>query len=114
MKLISLIGVAALFVATSAFAYDMSYMGPIKAKETKSIKIHLPAGKSIVEVWSPGGNSKFNCQFAASAYGVEFEQTNTTKCLINPLVKDDMDIQVNITNLEASQTDWRIWVHDPQ
>lgn len=113
MKFINLIVLAALCITTPALAYDMSYIGPIKSKETKSIKVHLPDGKSRIEVWSPNGNGKLTCKFATASYGgMEFEQTNTTKCVINPLVKNNLEIIISITNLENKDSDWRIWVHD--
>jgi len=111
MKLVSLATVAVLFLALPA--YDMSYMGPIKAKETKQVKIHLPSGRSTVEVWEPTDNGKLDCKFATSAYsGIEVEQDNTNKCIISFDVKDDTDYMVKISNLEVKDSNWRIWVHD--
>jgi hypothetical protein len=112
MKLASLLTVAALCVALPAMAYDLTYMGPIKSKETKSVKVHLPDCKSQVEVWSSDG--KISCQFATATYGgVVVEQNNVARCNIIPIVKGDTDIVVNVTNLENKDSDYRIWVHDP-
>jgi|SRR5579885_628846 len=113
MKITSLFAAAALLVAVPALAYDLTYMGPIKAKETKSIKVHLPDGKSQVEVWA--SDAKINCQFATATYGgVVIEQNAVARCNIIPIVKGDTDIVVSVTNLENKDSDYRIWVHDPK
>jgi hypothetical protein len=114
MKLSSLFVVAALCVAAPALAYDLTYLGPIKAKETKSIKVHLPEGKSKVEIWSPSDNGKVTCQFGTATYGgVVVEQSNVSRCVILPAVSSETDITVSVTNLENKDSDYRIWVHDP-
>lgn len=112
MKLTNLLIAAVLTFASSALAYDLSYLGPIKAKETKSIKVHLPVGKTQIEVWSPSDGGKITCRFGTSLYGVVLEQSNTAKCTINPVVKDETDMTVDVTNLENKDSDYRIWVHD--
>lgn len=114
MKLISSIVLAALLVAVPAFAYDLSYIGPIKAKETKSVNVFLPDGKSRVDVSSGGAATKFNCKFQTASYGgVVLEQNNTAKCSILPVVRGDTQIVVTLTNL-GSDSDYKIWVHDAE
>ena len=111
MKLISLLTVAALCVAVPALAYDLTYMGPIKAKESKTIKVHLPDGKSQVEVWTDG---KISCSFATASYGgVTVEQNDVARCNLVPVVSGETDVTVKVTNLESKDTQYRIWVHDP-
>lgn len=114
MKLISAIILAALCIAVPAYAYDLAYLGPIKAKETKSINVSLPDGKSRVDVSSSSETTKFNCKFQTSSYGgVVLEQNNTAKCSILPVVKSDTQIVVTLTNL-GNDSDYKIWVHDAE
>jgi hypothetical protein len=112
MKLTSLtLGAAFVLLATTAFAHDLTYLGPIRAKETKTVKVDLPPGKLTIEVTSSGTNTKFNCQFSTNYGGVVFEQLNVSKCLGNVVVQSDSSINVGVTNL-GSDSDYRIWVHD--
>jgi hypothetical protein len=114
MKLSSLLAAAVLLVAGTALAYDLTYLGPIKTKETKTVKVRLPDGKSKIEVWSPSGNGKVTCRFATATYGgVVVEQSNVDRCIILPIVSGETDITVSVTNLENKDSDYRIWVHDP-
>jgi hypothetical protein len=111
MKLTSLLGAALVLFATTAFAHDLTYFGPIKAKETKTVKVDLPAGKLTIEVTSSGTDTKFNCQFSSSYGGVVFEQLNVTKCLGNVVAQSDSSMNLTVTNL-GKDSDYRIWVHD--
>lgn len=111
MKFSSLFVIAGLLIAAPALAYDLTYMGPVKAKETKTVKVHLPDGKSQIEVWTDDG--KVSCQFATSTYGgVVVEQNEVSRCNIVPVVKGETDIMVSVTNL-GKDSNYRIWVHDP-
>ncbi len=112
MKLSALIGAAIVLFATTAFAYDLTYLSPIKAKETKAIKVDLPAGKLKVEVFSDDSDSKFNCQFTTIYGGIVFEQTNVVKCSVNVDVQNDTTMTATVTNL-GKDTQAKIWVHNP-
>lgn len=113
MKLISLtLGTALVLLATTAFAHDLTYFGPIKAGATKTVKVDLPVGKLTVEITSSSLDTKFNCQFSYSSYGgVVDEQRDTHKCLRNFIVQSDSSMNVSVTNLDKD-SDYRIWVHD--
>jgi hypothetical protein len=113
MKLSALFGVAIVFISATALAYDLTYLGPIKAKETKAVKVELPAGKMAVEVTSDDADTRFNCQFVGSTYGVVFEQNNVAKCFTNVNVQSDTIMTVNVTNL-GKESSYKIWVHDPK
>ena len=110
MKLTSLLGVAVVLLATTAFAHDLTYLGPIRSRETKTVKVDLPPGKLTIEITSSGTDTKFNCQFSAS-YGIVFEQLNVIKCLGNVVTQSDSSMNVSVTNL-GKDSDYRIWVHD--
>ena len=111
MKLPSIIGAAILFVSSVALAHDLTYLGPIKANETKNVKIELPAGKLAIEVFSSSPETKFNCQFQSGYGGVVFEQTNTPRCVGKVVIQSDNSMIVSVKNLGAD-SDYKIWVHD--
>ena len=111
MKLTHLLGAAIVLFASTASAHDLTYTGPIKEHETKNIKVELPAGKLTVEVFSSGGDTKFNCSFATSYAGVVFVQNNTPKCVGNVVMTSDSSMMVTVTNL-SKESDYKIWVHD--
>jgi hypothetical protein len=112
MKTTSVALVAAvILLATTVFAHDLSYLGPIKAGATKTVKVDLPAGRLTVEVTSSSAETKFNCQFSYSYGGVVDEQRDTHKCLRNFLVQSDSSMSVSVTNL-GKESDYKIWVHD--
>lgn len=111
MKFTSLIGAAILFVSSVALAHDLTYLGPIKANETKTVKVELPAGKLVVEVFSSSPETKFNCQFQSGYGGVVFEQTGVSRCVSRTTTQSDTTLQVSVKNL-GKDSDYRIWVHD--
>lgn len=111
MKLSALFGVAIVFLSATALAYDLTYLGPIKSKETKSVKVELPTGKFAVEVSSEDAATRFNCQFTSSYGGVTFEENNVAKCFTNVVTQNDTSMTVNVTNLTADSS-YRIWVRD--
>lgn len=113
MKLSALFGVAIVFLSATALAYDLTYLGPIKAKETKVIKVELPAGKLAVDVTSDDEGTHFNCQFASTYGGVVFEQNNVTKCVANVNTQSDTSMTVSVTNL-GKDSSYKIRVHDAQ
>lgn len=111
MKISTLFGAAALLLATTALAHDLTYMGPIKSKETKTVRVELPSNSKLsVEVFSTY-DTKFNCQFSSSYGGIVFEQTNTDRCVTSVNVTSESSMSVSVTNL-GKDADYRIWVHD--
>lgn len=111
MKITALFGAAVLLFATSVLAYDLTYMGPIKSKETKTVRVELPSNSKLtVEVFSTY-DTKFTCQFSASYGGVVFEQPNTDRCVLNLNTTTDTSMTVGVSNL-GKDADYRIWVHD--
>lgn len=111
MKLTTLLGAAVVLISATAFAHDIGYICPIKSKETKTVKVDLPAGKLTVEVTASVPNTTFNCQFSSTYGGVVDEQKNTQKCLRNFIVQSDSSMNVSVTNL-GKDADYRVWVHD--
>lgn len=111
MKFSTIVAAAILLFSATALAHDLTYMGPIKSNETKSVKIELPAGKLTVEVYSTSPTTKFNCQFQAGYGGVVFEQANTSKCVGRTVTQSDTNMTVRVTNL-GPDSDYKIWVHD--
>lgn len=111
MKTSALFGVALALFSTAALAHDLTYMGQLKASETKTVKVELPAGKLTVEVFSSSPETKFNCQFQSGYGSVIFEQTNTPKCVGKIVTQSDTSLQVSVKNL-GKDTDFKIWVHD--
>ena len=111
MKLPSIIAAAILFVSATALAHDLTYLGPIKANETKTVKIELPPGKLTVEVFSSSPETKFNCQFQTGYGSPVFEQTNTSRCVGRLVNQSDTTMGVSVKNL-GKDSDYKIWVHD--
>ncbi len=111
MKISALFGVAVALLSTVALAHDLTYMGPIKANETKTVKVELPAGKLTIEVYSSSPSTKFNCQFQSGYGSVVFEQANTYRCVGRVLIQSDSTLNVSVKNLGAD-SDYKIWVHD--
>lgn len=111
MKLSLLFGLAVALISTTALAYDLTYLGPIKAKETKVVRVDLPIGKLSVEVTSSNAETRFNCQFSSSYGGVVFEQNNVAKCVSNVVTQGDTSMNVSVSNL-GRDSDYKIWVHD--
>lgn len=111
MKFTALFGAALALFSTVALAHDLTYMGPIKANETKSVKVELPAGKLTVEVFSSSPETKFNCQFQSGYGSVVFEQTNTHRCVGKVVTQSESTLNVSVKNL-GMDSDYKIWVHD--
>jgi hypothetical protein len=111
MKFSTIVTAAILLFSSTALAHDLTYMGPIKSNETKSVKVELPAGKLVIEVFSSSPETKFNCQFQSGYGGIVFEQTNTSKCVGRTVTNSDTNITVRVTNL-GPDSDYKIWVHD--
>lgn len=113
MKLSALFGVAIVFLSATALAYDLTYLGPIKAKETKAVRVDLPTGKLAVEVTSDDEVTRFNCQFASTYGGVVFEQNNVARCFTNVNTQSDTSMTVSVTNL-GKDSSYKIRVRDAQ
>lgn len=111
MKLSALLGAAIVLFSTFALAHDLTYMGPIKAGETKTVKVEVPSGRLTVEVFSSFPDTKFNCQFQSGYAGIIFEQTNTSKCVGKIVNQSDTTMSVSVKNL-GKDSDYKIWVHD--
>lgn len=110
MKFYGIITATILLVSATALAHDLTYMGPIKSNETKNVKVELPAGKLAIEVYSTSPDTKYNCQFQV-AYGVVFEQTNTSRCVGKTVTQSDTTLNISVKNL-GKDSDYKIWVHD--
>jgi hypothetical protein len=111
MKLPALFGAALILLSTVALAHDLTYMGPIRANETRSVKVELPAGRLTVEVFSSSPETKFNCQFQTGYGGPVFEQANTSRCVSRIVNQSDTTMSVIVRNL-GKDSDYKIWVHD--
>lgn len=111
MKFSAIITAAVLLVSATALAHDLTYMGPIKANETKTVKVELPTGKLTVEVYSTSPATKFNCQFQSGYGGIIFEQNNTARCVGKTVTQSDTTLTVSVKNL-GPDSDYKIWVHD--
>lgn len=111
MKFPAIITAAILLVSATALAHDLTYLGPIKANETKSVKVELPIGKLTVEVYSTSPDTKFNCQFQSGYGGIVFEQTNTSRCVGRIVTQSESTMSVSVKNL-GKDSDYKIWVHD--
>lgn len=111
MKFPAIITAAILFVSATAFAHDLTYLGPIKANETKNVRVELPVGKITVEVYSSSPDTKFNCQFQTGYGGVVSEQVDTHRCVSRFVTQTDATLSVSVKNL-GNDSDYKIWVHD--
>jgi hypothetical protein len=111
MKFPTIITAAILLVSATAFAHDLTYLGPIKANETKNVRVEIPAGKLTVEVYSSSPDTKFNCQFQTGYGGVVFEQVDTHRCVGRFVTQSDATMNVGVHNL-GKDSDYKIWVHD--
>jgi len=107
----SLIALSIVFVTGAAFAHDLTYLGPIKNKESVSLKLELPKGELTVEVFSSDKDTKFNCDFGFTYGEVVLEQTNTSKCFGNFNVTSHSAMLMKVTNL-SKDSDYKIWVHN--
>jgi len=111
MKFSAMFAAAILLVSVTALAHDLTYMGPIKANETKNVKVELPTGKLTIEVYSSSPDTKFNCQFQAGYGGVVLEQVDTHRCVGRFVTQSDTTMSVGVRNL-GRDSDYKIWVHD--
>jgi hypothetical protein len=111
MKISALFGAAIVLFSAVAFAHDLTYTGPIKAGETKTVRVEIPVGKMTIEVFSSFPDTKFNCQFQSGYGGIVFEQTNTSRCVGRTIVQSETTMGVSVHNL-GKDADYKIWVHD--
>ena len=80
MKMTSLFGLAVVCLATSAFAYDWTYILPVKANHRDGMRVELPSGNSSVT--ARANNDKFiSCKVMDAATG-------------NPAAPDQDNVQV--------------------
>lgn len=108
MKFYSIIIVFVILIAAPALAYDLTYFGPLKAKEARSLEIQIPKGKSIIDV-SSTNDSPLNCKFGTS-FGLSVLQNN--KCKLYVLSDSLSHMSVEISNPLDKSSDYKIWVHD--
>src|SRR5208282_3386996 len=84
MKMTSLFGVAVVCLATSAFAYDMTYILPVKAGHFDSSRVELPEGNSSVTVRA-SNEKNISCRVTDAATGnpAAPDQNEVKTCYFN-------------------------------
>lgn len=98
MKIVSLVGIAVICLASTAFAYDMSYLCSVKPHESHVGQINLPAGKSTVRVTATDYKN-ITCRFIDPGTGNNaFLATNVPVCLANANLTLPRRLIVKITN----------------
>lgn len=114
MKFPTILGAAVLFIASTAMAYDMTYMSSLNPRETKSVAINLPAGKSMTEVWGTNGET-ISCTFIDPGTGnAAYQAKNVQRCVGRADLSLPSNLTVKITNSDMKSFEFRIWVHDVQ
>lgn len=112
MKFPAIIASSILFLSATAFAYDMTYMFSAKAHQTSQMVVHLPTGKSTVEVFG-SNNETISCTFIDRGTGnIAYESKDTTRCVGNANLGLPASMLAKITNNGDRDIDYRIWVHD--
>lgn len=122
MKIVSLLSVAILFIASSVFAYDHTKIRWLPSEGTSIVPVHVPAGLSDVRV-ETNGDKVISCTFykfdksvnatdPSTLKTVVFEAKNTNVCLgkANFIVPELLFIKVENKNKEELL--FRVWVHD--
>jgi hypothetical protein len=113
MKIASLFGVAIVCLATSAMAYDMTYIVPVKAHHTESSRVELPSGSSSVIVRS--GDKTISCSVTDTATGnpAAPDQSNVTACYFNARgLTASHSVYVKVTNESSEELQVTVQVVD--
>jgi hypothetical protein len=110
MKFSTLFGAAIVFFSATALAGDMTYLSSAKSRETRSMLVDLPSGKSQVDVWGTD-NETISCVFVDRGTGnVAYEATNVTRCVGTANLTLPTTIQAKITNNGNKDIQFRVWV----
>ena len=97
----------ALFITSKVS--DTTYLGTLKAHETKTTKVAVPAGQTTIEVFNPVDETRFTCVFVETAIGtVQLTQTDVGVCRWALNTKVPVVISVNATNLAATGIEYHI------
>jgi hypothetical protein len=111
MKFFVLIISIVLF-STVAMAYSASYTRTVPAKETTTVFVDLPDGKSVVEVEGTK-LEHISCTFIDRGTGkVAFQATNTQRCVGTANLTLPAVMLAQVTNNENKTIELRIRVND--
>lgn len=99
MKLLNLFGVALFLFATTAVAYDTTYLVPIKEYGDITQAVELPASKSTITIRGTD-NQKLSCAIFDAATGNEASPKldQTSLCLFNSNMPHLSKVLVKVHN----------------
>lgn len=108
----ALLALAILCISTAAIAYDMTYLGIVKAHGTIQVPVELPAGTFKVEVWA-NDNATITCAFVDKGTGeVAYQAKDVRRCVGYGKLSVPGHILASITNDNDKGLDFKVWVHD--
>lgn len=88
-------------------AQDLTKFGSLDAGQTKSVKVSLDKGKSVVSVYTMG-ESLLSCKFIDSSGNVGLEQKKVKRCRGESALNAPADITVQITNEDSKPIEYRL------
>lgn len=100
-----------LTIAADVQAKEKTYMGSLKAKETKTITVELDKGKSEIDAFPEDEQSKINCQFIDLDGSVLLDLKNVNICAGKTTLDLPWPLKVKLTNTENKEINFRIEVH---
>jgi hypothetical protein len=105
---------SSILISALAFAkQDLTLIGHLQPKETKTSTLNLTPGKLHIEVYSTDHQSKLSCQFIDADSGlVSVEQKDVTRCVGNLASKVPVKLNVKISNQQTNLVDYRITVKE--
>jgi len=111
MKISAAFGLSVFLLASTATAYDTTYMAHLHGHETMQMDIDLPEGKSTTEVWGTG-NETISCTFIDLGNGnIAYKIKNVKRCVGVVNLDRPTHVSANITNNNNDDLDFKIWVH---
>jgi hypothetical protein len=113
-SLVSLIGLAAMVVATTAYAaYDWTYPSSAKAHATTWASVEVPAGPMVVQVL-PDQGAHISCSVLDQATNkVLYQSNHVAMCMAHANAKEAHVALISVTNESDEDITFKIWVHDP-
>ena len=110
-KIISMLSVAAVLIATTAVAADdWTILGSVAPKATVSRDVFLPEGQITVEIIPHNTSCKMSCRFGTYSKD-SIVQENTNHCVVKNFNWSAVNVDIRITNLDSKTLDYKIWIY---